>query len=103
MKFIPVALLDLGGSPRQFGLAPSPVVLAGMFLLLLEEPEGFLGAKLGNAGKIFDAKAIKHLGALQLAFAQAQRAFDSLGRNGWFGGHRCGILHLLASLVPNAK
>jgi hypothetical protein len=51
-----------------------------------EQPEGFLGGKLSDSGEIPDAEAIQHLSPLQMSFAQAQRAFDSFGRNRWFGG-----------------
>jgi len=34
---------------------------------LLEQAEGFLGGKLGNAGEIFDAQSVKNLSPLQLA------------------------------------
>jgi len=84
MEFIPVALLTLCVASRQFGLEPSPVVLAGMFLLLEEQPEGFLCTKLCNTSEIFDAKAIKHFGTSKCACTEAEGTFYVVW-NKWLG------------------
>ena len=39
-----MALLDLGGSLRQFGLETSPDILLIVVVLLLKESERFFGA-----------------------------------------------------------
>ena len=62
-----MALFNLGGSLRQFGLETSPDSLLIMVVLLEEQAEGFFRTKLGNAGEILNAEAIQDLGALQLA------------------------------------
>ena len=48
-------------------------------VFVLEQAECFLGGKLGDAGKVFDAETIENLGAAEFARARAQRAFDFLG------------------------
>jgi hypothetical protein len=58
VKFILVALFNVSGSPCQFGLEASPDILIIVLVLLLEQAEGFLGAKLGNAGEILHAESI---------------------------------------------
>jgi hypothetical protein len=79
-----VALLNLGSVLRQFGLEASPCVLMVVGVLLLEQPEGFLGAELGNAGKILDAESVENLSPFQPAFAQTQRALDGFVWQGQF-------------------
>jgi hypothetical protein len=82
-----MALLDLCGSLRQFGLETSPDSLLIVVVLLEEQAEGFFRTKLGNAGEILNTESIQNLGTLQLALAQTQWALDGVGQNGWFGGH----------------
>jgi hypothetical protein len=77
-EFISMALFNLGGSLRQFGLETSPNSLLIMVVLLEEQAEGFF-TKLGNAGEILNAEAIQNLGSLQFAFAQTEWALDGVG------------------------
>lgn len=79
LEFISMALLNLGGSLRQFGLETSPDSLLIVVVLLEEQAEGFFRTKLGNAGGILNAEAIQNLGSLQFAFAQTERARDGVG------------------------
>ncbi|MGA9987069.1 MAG: hypothetical protein WBP69_04760, partial [Terriglobales bacterium] len=58
VKFILVALFNVSSSPRPFGLEASPDILIIVLVLLLEQAEGFLSAKLGNAGEILHAESI---------------------------------------------
>ena len=82
-----MALLDLGGPLRQFGLETSPCSLVVESVLLLEQPEGFLCAKLSDPCKVLHPMAIQYFSSLQFARPRAQRAFDCLGLNGCFCGH----------------
>jgi hypothetical protein len=75
-------LPDLGNPLPQFRLEPRPCVSVLIIVLALEQAEGFLGGKLGDAGEIFHAKALQNLGAGQFAFFRTERAFDYLGRYG---------------------
>jgi hypothetical protein len=45
-------------------------------VLLLEQAEGFFGAELGDPGEVLDPQSVKNLSPFQLAFAQAQWAFN---------------------------
>jgi hypothetical protein len=87
LEFISMALFNFGGSLRQFVLEASPDRLLVMVLLLEEQAEGFFRTKLGNAGKVLHPEAIQDLGALQLAFAQTQRALNGFGRHRQLRGH----------------
>ena len=58
VKFILVALFNVSSSPRPFGLEASPDILIIVLVLLLEQAEGFLSAKLDNAGEILHAESI---------------------------------------------
>ena len=69
LKFVSVALFDLCGSLRQFGLETSPDSLLIVVMLLEEQAEGFFRTKLGNAGEILNTEAIQNLGSFQLASA----------------------------------
>jgi hypothetical protein len=81
MEFIPMALRDLSGSLCKFTFKPSPYVLFILLVIGQKQSNRFLGAELGDSGEIPDTEAIQNFGALQFAFAQAQRAFDGFGRN----------------------
>src|ERR1035437_7368356 len=84
-NLVPVALLDLSRSLRQFGLEASPCSLVVVGVFLLEQPEGFFGRELSNSGEVLDAEAVENLCPFQLAFAQAKRAFDAFGRHRQLG------------------
>ncbi|MGO9085931.1 MAG: hypothetical protein ACLQBK_11945 [Candidatus Sulfotelmatobacter sp.] len=86
-QFILVALPDLGGSLRQFGLEARPSDLVVVCVLLLKQAESFLSAELSHAGKVFDPKAIQNLGSLECAFPQTEWAFDGLVHRGRLSGH----------------
>jgi hypothetical protein len=58
LKFVSVALFNLGGSLRQFGLETSPDSLLIVVVLLEEQAEGFFRAQLGNSCEIFHPEAI---------------------------------------------
>jgi hypothetical protein len=58
LKFVSVALFDLCGSLRQFGLETSPDSLLIVVVLLEEQAEGFLRTKLGNSRKVFHTETI---------------------------------------------
>ena len=75
-----MALFNLGGSLRQFGLETSPDSLLIVVVLLEEQAEGFFRTKLGNSGEILNAEAIQNLSSFQFAFAQTKRALDGVGR-----------------------
>src|ERR1035438_5925406 len=94
VEFIPVALGDVRGSPCQFSLEASPDTLLILLVLLLKQPEGFLGGKLGDSGKIFDAQPIQHFGTSKCACAEAQRAFYVVW-NKWLC-RRKGLIHILS-------
>jgi hypothetical protein len=81
VEFTLVAFRNEGCALRQLGLKASPGVLMVVAVFLEEQPEGLLDRKLGNSCEIPDTETIQHLGALQLAFAQAQRALDTFGRH----------------------
>jgi hypothetical protein len=81
MEFITVAFRDVGGASRQFGLEPSPYTLFILLVLGQKQPEGFLGAQLGDSGKVFHPEAIQHLSPFQMSFAQTQRAFDGFSED----------------------
>jgi hypothetical protein len=70
-----VALFDLCGSLRQFGLETSPASLLIVVVLLEEQAEGFFRTKLGNAGEILNTESIQNFSPFQLALTQTQRAF----------------------------
>jgi hypothetical protein len=82
-----VALLNFGSPLVEFSFEASPCSLVVVGVFLLEQPEGFLGAELSDTGEVLDPETVEHLGALQLAFAQAKRAFDGFGRHRQLGGH----------------
>ena len=86
-QFILVALPDLGGSLRQFGLEARPYVLVVVIVLLREQAEGFFGTELCYAGEVLDSEAIQNLGSLQFARAQTQRALNRFGRHWWSRRH----------------
>jgi hypothetical protein len=46
------------GALGQFSLEPCPYVLFVLLVLGQKQPEGFLGAQLGDSGKVLDAKAV---------------------------------------------
>jgi hypothetical protein len=46
---------------------------------VLEQPEGFLCAQLGNTGEILDTEAIQNLSACEFACARTQGTFDCFG------------------------
>ena len=69
-------LLDFGGSLRQFGIEPEPDILLILSVFLLEQAESFLCAELGDTGEVLDPQSVKNLSPFQLAFAQAQWAFN---------------------------
>jgi hypothetical protein len=58
LEFISMALLDLDGSLRQFGLETSPDSLLIVVVLLEEQAEGFFRTKLGNPRNVFHTKTI---------------------------------------------
>src|ERR1017187_186456 len=87
LEFISMALLDLCGSLGEFSFETSPDVLLIVAVLLEEQAEGFFRAQLGNSCEIFHTETIQDLGALQLAFAQTQRALNGFGRHRQLGGH----------------
>jgi hypothetical protein len=70
-----MALLNLGGSLREFGFKSSPCVVVVVGVLLLDEPKGFFGAQLCNPREVPHPEAIQHFSSLQLALTQTQRAF----------------------------
>ena len=74
-----MALLGLADPLRQFRLEPSPSALIVAVVLLLEQPECFFGAQLGDAGKVSDTKAVQDLRPLQFALAEAKGANNSFG------------------------
>jgi hypothetical protein len=79
LEFISMALLDLCGSLRKFGLETSPDSLLIAVVLLEEQAEGFFRTELGNAGEVFYTETIQNLSSLQIAFAQTERALDGVG------------------------
>lgn len=58
LKFVSVALFDLGGSVGEFGLEASPYILLIMAVLLEKQAEGFFRAKLGYSRKVFHTETI---------------------------------------------
>jgi hypothetical protein len=58
LEFISMALLDLCGSLRQFGLESSPDILLVVVVLSEGQAEGFFRAQLGNSCEIFHTEAI---------------------------------------------
>ncbi|MGA8344778.1 MAG: hypothetical protein WB781_22800 [Candidatus Sulfotelmatobacter sp.] len=58
LEFISMALLDLCGSLREFGLEPSPDSLLIVVVLLEEQAEGFFRTKLGNPRNVFHTETI---------------------------------------------
>jgi hypothetical protein len=75
-----MALPDLGGSPRQFGLEARPCALFLVAVFLCEQAECFLGAQLRDPREVLHSESIQNLNAGQFACTAAQRAFDCLGR-----------------------
>src|SRR5580700_2899613 len=81
MQFIPVALREFGGAPREFSFKASPPTLLILLMLGHEQPDGFLGAELGDSRKIFDAQPIQNLGSGKFACPQAQGTLNGFGRH----------------------
>ncbi len=67
-----VLLPDLGSPLREFRLEARPCALVLAVVLVLEQPEGFFGGQLGDAGEILNAEAIQNLGAAEFALPTAQ-------------------------------
>jgi hypothetical protein len=62
-----------------------------LFVLLVlghEQPDGFLGAELGDTSEILDPKAIQYLSSGKLTCAQAQRALNGFSRHCGLYGQR---------------
>jgi hypothetical protein len=57
-QFIFVALPDLCGSLRQFGLEARPYLLVLVIVPVLEQAEGFFRAELCYTGEVLDSEAI---------------------------------------------
>jgi hypothetical protein len=64
----------------NFGVKPDPDVLLIFLVFFEEQPEGFFSTELSDASEVFDPEAIQNLGSLQVAFAQAQWAFNGFVR-----------------------
>jgi hypothetical protein len=58
LQFISMALFNLGGSLRQFGLETSPDSLLIVVVHLEKQAEGFFRAQLGNSREVLHAESI---------------------------------------------
>jgi hypothetical protein len=81
LKFVPVTLLNLGGSLGEFGLEPSPCALVVVRVLLAEQSECLFSAECCHTSKIFHAKAVENFSPLQVAYAHTEGTFDSFVRH----------------------
>jgi len=71
-----------------------------MSLLLEEQTEGFLGAKLGNASEVLHTEAIKHFGSCKCTCAEAQRTFYVIW-NKWLSRDTF-LIHILSIQTASA-
>src|SRR5438876_1695835 len=71
-----VLVRHFGQPPRQFPIELCPPGLLRILLLLQDEADGFLRAKLRHAGEVPHAEPLKYLRAAEFALAEAQRALD---------------------------
>jgi hypothetical protein len=81
LKFVPVSLLNVGGSLRQLGIKSCPCALMVVRVLLAEQAKCFLGAELRNSRKLLNPKAIQNFGSLEAAYAHTEGTFDSFVRH----------------------